>query len=63
MAYQENFKRHELKYLLNEQQKEQVLHAMEPYMALDEYGRSTIRNIYLDTDTDMLVRRRIEKHL
>ncbi len=63
MVYQENFKRHELKYLLNEKQKERVLHAMEPYMALDEYGRSTIRNIYLDTDTFLLVRRSIEKPL
>lgn len=63
MVYQENFKRHELKYLLNEKQKERVLHAMEPYMALDEYGRSTIRNIYLYTDTFLLVRRSIEKPL
>ncbi|MCC8356767.1 MAG: polyphosphate polymerase domain-containing protein, partial [Oscillospiraceae bacterium] len=33
------------------------------YMALDEYGRSTIRNIYLDPDTFLLVRRSIEKPL
>ncbi len=61
MGYQENFKRYELKYLLNERQKAAVLKAMEPFMALDEYGRSTIRNIYYDTDNFLLVRRSIEK--
>lgn len=63
MKYQENFKRHELKYLLDPAQKAAVLEAMEPYMALDGYGRSTIRNIYLDTDTHLLVRRSMEKPL
>lgn len=35
--------------------------AMEPYMALDQYGRTTIRNIYFDTDNYRLVRRSIER--
>ena len=34
MAYQMTFKRYELKYLLNRQQKEQILLAMKPYMKL-----------------------------
>lgn len=55
------FKRYEMKYLLNRKQKEKVLQAMEPHMALDGYGRSTIRNIYYDTDNYRLVRTSLEK--
>lgn len=61
MAFQTVFKRYELKYLLTYRQKEKVLSAMEPYMALDQYGRTTIRNIYFDTDDYRLVRHSIEK--
>lgn len=61
MAFQTVFKRYELKYLLTEQQKQRILQAMAPYMELDEYGRTTIRNIYFDTDTYRLVRHSIEK--
>lgn len=34
---------------------------MAPYMKLDKYGRTTIRNIYFDTDTYRLIRRSLEK--
>ena len=34
---------------------------MEPYMELDPYGRTTIRNLYFDTDTYRLIRHSIEK--
>lgn len=61
MAYQTTFKRYEIKYLLTEREKEAVLQAMEPYMRLDNYGRTTIRNIYFDTDTYRLIRRSLEK--
>ena len=61
MAAQTVFKRYELKYLLTLAQKESVLTAMAPYMNLDQYGRSTIRNLYYDTDTYLLVRRSIER--
>ena len=61
MAFQTVFKRYELKYLLTLAQKERILAAMEPYMALDKYGRTTIRNLYFDTDTYRLIRRSIEK--
>ena len=61
MAFQTVFKRYELKYMLTPQQKEKVLEAMKPYMKLDKYGRTTIRNIYYDTDTYLLIRRSIEK--
>ena len=61
MAFQTVFKRYELKYLLTPEQKEKVLAAMQPYMKLDKYGRTTIRNLYYDTDTYLLIRRSIEK--
>lgn len=61
MAFQTVFKRYELKYILTVDQKERVLSAMAPYMKLDRYGRTTIRNLYFDTDTYLLIRRSIEK--
>ena len=61
MAVQTVFKRYELKYLLTQAQKETVLKAMQPYMTLDKYGRTTIRNLYYDTDSYLLIRRSIEK--
>lgn len=61
MAYQAVFKRYELKYLISDTQKKAVLQAMEPYMALDRYGRTTIRNIYFDTENYRIIRRSMEK--
>lgn len=61
MAYQTVFKRYELKYMLTLEQKQRVLGAIEPYMKIDQYGRTTIRNLYFDTDTYLLIRRSIEK--
>ncbi len=55
------FKRYELKYLLTQDQKEAVLQAMADFMELDQYGRTTIRNIYFDTDNYRLIRRSIDK--
>lgn len=61
MADQTVFKRYEMKYMMTTQQKRKVLEAMFPYMKLDNYGHTTIRNIYFDTDNYRLVRRSIEK--
>ena len=61
MAYQTTFERYEIKYLLTAQQKEQLLRAMQGRMQLDQFGHSTIRNIYYDTDTFRLIRRSLEK--
>ncbi len=57
MNSQAVFQRYEIKYLLDRGQKEAVLAAMKPYMERDAYGRSTIRNIYYDTDNYRLARR------
>ncbi len=61
MNYQNTFRRYEIKYLLTQEQKDAVLSAMAPHMEPDKYGRTTIRNIYLDTDSFRLIRRSIEK--
>ena len=61
MAYQAVFKRYEMKYMMTRRQKKAVLEAMLPYMKLDEFGHTTIRNVYFDTDNYILVRRSIEK--
>lgn len=61
MAYQSVFSRYELKYLLTPSQRKQVLSAMKPYMKLDKYGRTTIRNIYYDTPSYRLVRQSLER--
>ena len=55
------FKRWELKYLLSTAQKEKLLAAMAPHMALDNYGKTTIRNVYFDTSDYRLIRNSIEK--
>ena len=61
MAFQSVFKRYELKYLISPDQKQKILSAMAPYMELDNFGRSSIRNIYYDTDTYLLIRRSVDK--
>lgn len=61
MDYQNTFKRYEIKYLLNRQQKEKVLETMTQYMKLDDYGRTTICNIYFDTPDSLLIRRSLDK--
>ncbi len=61
MAVQTTFKRYEIKYLLTKEQKKKVLQAMEPYMKLDSFGHTTIRNIYFDTPDYRLIRRSLEK--
>ena len=61
MAIQTVFQRYEMKYLLTPDQKEAVLRAMQPYMEPDRYGRTSIRNLYYDTDNYRLIRRSIER--
>jgi len=61
MAFKSVFKRYELKYMLTLAQKEHLLRVMEPYMQLDQYGRSTIRSVYFDTPNYRLIRRSIDK--
>lgn len=61
MADQAVFERYEMKYRMSRRQRRAVLAAMLPYMKLDNYGHTTIRNIYFDTDSYRLVRNSIDK--
>ena len=61
MNYQNVFKRYELKYILDSSQYEAVKEAINNHMQLDEYGKSTISNIYFDTSDILLARRSIER--
>lgn len=63
MTFKMVFKRHEMKYLMDAEQTKAVYKALNEHMKLDNYGHSTIRNIYFDTDSYLLVRRSIEKPL
>lgn len=61
MGYQAVFKRYEIKYMVTAEQKDRILKVMEPYMEPDRFGRSTVRNIYYDTDDFILARHSIAK--
>ena len=63
MEAQTTFKRYEVKYMLTRGQRDYLMEAMRGHMALDRFGRHTIRNIYFDTDSFRLVRDSIEKPL
>lgn len=55
------FKRYEYKFLVSDEQKKLLLDAISKHLQPDKYGSTTIRNIYFDTNTYLLIRRSIEK--
>lgn len=55
------FKRKEVKYKLTEAQYEKFREIVDLHMMPDEYGESTICNIYYDTENFDLIRNSIEK--
>lgn len=57
----EIFQRVEKKYLLSQKQYQKLQEKMKPYMQVDDYGLSTICNVYYDTQDYDLVRRSNEK--
>jgi len=61
MGYQSTFKRYELKFLLTTEQQKSIEAAMTSHMSADQYGLTTIRNIYYDTDDFRLIRASIER--
>lgn len=61
MSYQTVFKRVEMKYLISKAQQQQIKNRMCEHMDCDEYGRSTICNIYFDTPNFLLIRHSLEK--
>lgn len=61
MVNQMVFKRYEFKYMMTRRQRDILLAVMEPYMELDEYGLTSIRNIYFDTPDFRLIRHSLER--
>ena len=61
MGFDTVFKRYEIKYLITKEQKEKLLEAMADHVTLDKYGKTTIRNVYLDTNNYRLIRRSMER--
>lgn len=57
------FKRLEIKYIVDFNQVNQLLHNIKDYIVPDAYGRSRICNIYFDTPSFELIRKSIEKPL
>lgn len=63
MAFTYIFKRVEKKYMLTQEQYEYLTKAIAPYMAVDQYGETEIRNIYFDNSDDELIETSLEKPL
>lgn len=61
MAVQTVFQRYELKYIMTQAQQRRLLQTMEGYMAPDQYGDTTIRDLHFDTPTYRLIRQSIDK--
>lgn len=55
------FQRYESKYLLTEEKYNLMRKKLEPYMQVDQYGLSTICNIYYDTPDYRLIRASLDK--
>ena len=61
MDIKTTFKRYELKYLIDKKQKEIIVNAMKEDFQLDNFGISTIRNIYFDTSDYRIIRYCLDK--
>lgn len=61
MGYQNIFKRYEMKYLVTDEQRKIITSVLCDYMEGDEWGKSTVCNLYFDTPDYLLIRRSIEK--
>ncbi len=61
MDYQNVFKRYEIKYLLDDEQRQALEKEMEGRLKIDGYGHTVIRNIYFDTDDYRLIRNSLDK--
>lgn len=55
------FRRVEKKYIVNKEQKDFLLNTLDSYIREDNYGKSTICNIYFDNDGDELINTSLEK--
>ncbi|MBE6741575.1 MAG: polyphosphate polymerase domain-containing protein [Ruminococcaceae bacterium] len=60
MKIQTNFNRYETKYLITAEQQKAILEAVKEHIKPDEFGKSTICNVYYDTPDYLLIRRSLE---
>jgi hypothetical protein len=61
MKVQTFFERNELKYLLSIEQANELKRLLSDRMRPDEYGKTTICNLYFDTPSFLLIRQSLEK--
>lgn len=61
ISYNSTFVRSEIKYLLTNEQYQQILTALDDYTVSDEYGITDIHTIYYDTPDYLLIRNSLEK--
>ncbi len=61
MIIQSVFERKEVKYIITKAQRDAMLDAMQGLMEPDQFGLTTICNIYFDTPSSQLIRESIEK--
>jgi len=55
------FKRHEIKYMLTQEQHAYILDAFKNHMTADAYGKYLVQNMYFDTDNWDVIQKSIEK--
>ena len=60
-AYANTFMRREIKYLLTEDQKQEILERISTYMTEDRYSNQTISSLYCDNREDILIRTSLDK--
>lgn len=59
--HQKIFKRHEKKYLMSESQYQLLMRFLDNCVQMNEFGKSSICNLYLDTPDFQLIRQSIDK--
>lgn len=59
--YQMTFERYEIKYLLDDVQYKKLLERIRDRLIPDEYGKTTICNIYFDTPDSRIIRTSLDK--
>lgn len=59
--YKSVFQRHEIKYMVTAQQRQQIESAIAEHMNPDPHGESTVCNVYYDTPDFRLIRHSLEK--
>ena len=59
--YQMTFQRYEIKYLLDPVSYQKLRQALQDYVKVDNYGKTTICNIYYDTPDYRLIRTSLDK--